>query len=216
VREGLVAVDVGPDILPEFLKDNGGACKVECDKVGMGEDMLDGLCRRAGYELDDGGREAGFQQNLVDDVVGIGGCWRRFPDDDVAYENSERRVVLDRISTVHQAVKFSTRKLHLLSSFLSSQLAIPMAVMLPNLLSPKWKDVHLVKPAQFVILLASLPPTVIVQVADDRSCSVAKHLLRTTILFDGVPHRAHSWVISHQTECGICLRWGHTAHRCSS
>ena len=85
--EGLIAVDVGPDILPEFLEDKGRACKVECSKVRVGEDMLDGLCRRAGYELDDGGREAGFQQNLVDDVVGIGGCWRGFPDDDVAYES---------------------------------------------------------------------------------------------------------------------------------
>ena len=86
-REGLVAVDVGPDILPEFLEDKGGACKVECGKVAVGEDVLDGLCGRARYELDDGGREAGFQQDLVDDVVGIGSCWRGFPDDDVAYES---------------------------------------------------------------------------------------------------------------------------------
>ena len=68
-REGLIAVDVGPDILPELLEDKGGACKVECGQVWVGEDMVgedmvDGLCRMAGYELDDGGREAGFQRNL--------------------------------------------------------------------------------------------------------------------------------------------------------
>ena len=86
-REGLIAVDVGPDVLPEFLEDKGGAGKVECGKVGVGEDMLDSLCRRAGYELDDGGREACFQQNLVDNVVGIGGCRRGLPDDDIAHQS---------------------------------------------------------------------------------------------------------------------------------
>jgi len=59
---------------------------VEGGKVGVGEDVLDRLCRRAWYELNDLGREAGFEQDLVDDVVGIGGRRRGFPYDDVTNE----------------------------------------------------------------------------------------------------------------------------------
>ncbi len=49
---------------------------------------LDGLCRWAWYELDDLGREAGFEQDFVDEVVGIGGRRRGFPNDDVASTSS--------------------------------------------------------------------------------------------------------------------------------
>lgn len=92
-REGFVAVDVSPDVLPEFLEDECRSCKVEGCKVWVGEDVLDCLCGWAWYELNDLGREAGFEQDLVDEVVGIGGGRRRFPYDDIANEGGRTREV---------------------------------------------------------------------------------------------------------------------------
>src|SRR6266550_4427526 len=92
-REGFVAVDVSPNVLPKFLEDKCGSCKVEGGKVGVSEDVLDGLCRWAWYELNDVGRETGFEQDLVDEVVGIGGSRRGFPYDDVANKGGCTREV---------------------------------------------------------------------------------------------------------------------------
>ncbi len=94
-REGFVAVDVSPDVLPKFLDDKCGSCKVEGGKVGVSEDVLDGLCRWAWYELDDLGREAGFEQDLMDEVVRIGDRRRGFPYYDVANKGGCTREVAD-------------------------------------------------------------------------------------------------------------------------
>src|SRR6266576_3235781 len=39
-REGFIAADVSPNVLPKFLEDKCGSCKVEGGKVGVGEDVL--------------------------------------------------------------------------------------------------------------------------------------------------------------------------------
>ena len=56
---------------------------------------LDGLCRWAWYELDDLGREAGFEQDLMDEVVRIGDRRRGFPYYDVANKGGCTREVAD-------------------------------------------------------------------------------------------------------------------------
>ncbi|KAF8676752.1 hypothetical protein AX14_004827, partial [Amanita brunnescens Koide BX004] len=59
--------------------------------------------------------------------------------------------------------------------------------------------------------------TVFVEIADDRSASTAKRLLQTDVLFHAVPRRCHPWSVSTAAkQCGICMRWGHLTHNCSS
>ena len=85
---------------------------------------------------------------------------------------------------------------------------------------PRWKGVHFVQKAHFVVPTGKtigFTATVVVEVADDRSSSVARRLLQSDIVFDGVPCRARPWILRKASrQCGICLRWGHTAHVCSS
>ncbi|KAF8324834.1 hypothetical protein F5887DRAFT_266147 [Amanita rubescens] len=85
---------------------------------------------------------------------------------------------------------------------------------------PRWKGVHFVQQAHFVIPSGKTighTATVVVEVADDRASSVARRLLQTDVHFDGVPCRARPWVLRKASrQCGICLRWGHTSHVCSS
>lgn len=42
--------------------------------------LCDDLCRGPGSELDDAGGHTCFCEDLMDDIVGIGGGGRRFPD----------------------------------------------------------------------------------------------------------------------------------------
>ncbi|KAF8347993.1 hypothetical protein F5887DRAFT_1259470 [Amanita rubescens] len=85
---------------------------------------------------------------------------------------------------------------------------------------PRWKGVHFVQQAHFVIpsgKTIGYTATVVVEVADDRASSVARRLLQTDVHFDGIPCRARPWVLRKASrQCGICLRWGHTSHVCSS
>ena len=85
---------------------------------------------------------------------------------------------------------------------------------------PKWADVEFVQCPRFIIPTnkkAGLAATVFMEVSDDRSSSVAKRLLQTDVLFHEVPRRAKPWSITiGAKQCGICLRWGHSSHRCSS
>src|SRR5580700_1322681 len=58
---------------------------------------------------------------------------------------------------------------------------------------------------------------VFVEVSDDRSASNAKRLLQTDVTFHSVPRRCKPWSVSPSAkQCGICLRWGHSSHHCSS
>ena len=55
---------------------------------------------------------------------------------------------------------------------------------------PKWQNVEFVQKPQFIIQAGKsigFTATVFVEVADDRSASLAKHLLQTDILFHAVP-----------------------------
>ncbi|KAF8324237.1 hypothetical protein F5887DRAFT_927103 [Amanita rubescens] len=85
---------------------------------------------------------------------------------------------------------------------------------------PRWKGVFFVQKAHFVVPTGKtigFTATVVVEVADDRASSVARRLLQSDVVFDGVPCRARPWVLRKASrQCGICLRWGHTAHVCSS
>ncbi|KAF8669478.1 hypothetical protein AX14_006044, partial [Amanita brunnescens Koide BX004] len=85
---------------------------------------------------------------------------------------------------------------------------------------PKWQGVEFVQKPRFIVQAGKsigLTATVFVEVSDNRSASTAKRLLQTDVQFHAVPRRCRPWSISTAAkQCGICLRWGHSAHNCSS
>ncbi|KAF8672926.1 hypothetical protein AX14_005488, partial [Amanita brunnescens Koide BX004] len=85
---------------------------------------------------------------------------------------------------------------------------------------PKWKDVEFVQKLRFIVPTGKsigFTATVFVEVSDDRSASNTKRLLQTDVTFHLVPRRCRPWLVSLLAkQCGICLRWGHLAHHCSS
>ena len=85
---------------------------------------------------------------------------------------------------------------------------------------PKWQNVEFVQTPRFIVPTGksiSYTATVFAEVADDRSASTAKRLLQTDVLFHAVPRRCKPWSVSVAVkQCGICLRWGHSTHHCSS
>lgn len=83
-RVALVDVDIGADILPELLEHKGAACEVQSCEARMRNYLCNNLCRRAGYKLDDTGRNTRFFEDLVDEIVRVGGSGRRLPYDGIA------------------------------------------------------------------------------------------------------------------------------------
>ncbi len=83
-RIALVNVDVRRDIFPELLEDERTACEVQRGKAWVGDHLRDDLGWRTGDELDNTGWYTCLFKNLVNDVIGVGCCRRRFPDDSVA------------------------------------------------------------------------------------------------------------------------------------
>ena len=85
---------------------------------------------------------------------------------------------------------------------------------------PKWKSVEFVQSPRFIVPAGKsigYTATVFAEVADDRGASVAKRLLQTDVSFHSVPRRCKPWTVSAAVkQCGICLRWGHSTHHCSS
>ncbi|KAF8694563.1 hypothetical protein AX14_002004 [Amanita brunnescens Koide BX004] len=85
---------------------------------------------------------------------------------------------------------------------------------------PKWQNVEFVQAPRFIVPTGKTigyTATVFAEVADDRGASIAKRLLQTDVLFHTVPRRCKPWAISTAVkQCGICLRWGHSTHHCSS
>ena len=85
---------------------------------------------------------------------------------------------------------------------------------------PKWQGVEFVQKPRFIVQAGKslgLTATVFVEISDDRSASTAKRLLQTDVLFHAVPRRCRPWSVSTAAkQCGICLRWGHSTHNCSS
>lgn len=81
-----VGVDALANLPPELTEDVGGAGEVKGGKVTVGEDLTGNLLGITGNELDDAGGKTGFLEDLVDEVVGVGGGGRGLPDDDVTHE----------------------------------------------------------------------------------------------------------------------------------
>ena len=85
---------------------------------------------------------------------------------------------------------------------------------------PKWVDVSFIQKARFVTPASKtlgLLATVLVEVADDRASSLAHRLLQTDISFGGAVRRTRPWSIARPApQCGICLKRGHSSHRCAS
>ena len=85
---------------------------------------------------------------------------------------------------------------------------------------PRWKSVEFVQKPRFIVPTGKqmgFTATVFTEVSDDRAASVAKRLLQTDVLFNSVPRRCKPWSVSASAkQCGICLRWGHSSHHCSS
>ncbi|KAF8656177.1 hypothetical protein AX14_008082 [Amanita brunnescens Koide BX004] len=85
---------------------------------------------------------------------------------------------------------------------------------------PRWQNVEFVQTPRFIVPTGKTigyTTTVFAEVADDCGASIAKRLLQTDVLFHTVPRRCKPWSVSVAVkQCGICLRWGHSTHHCSS
>lgn len=79
-----VDVEVLGNVLPELSEDVGRTSEVETSKLLVINTLLDNLRGVSRDELNDGGRKAGLEEDLVDNVVGVGGHRRGLPDTDVA------------------------------------------------------------------------------------------------------------------------------------
>lgn len=83
-RVPLVHIEVGRDVLPQLLEDEGAACEVEGSEVAVVDGLSDDLGRGSGGELNNTRGDAGLGEDLVDDVVRVGSSGRGFPDDYVS------------------------------------------------------------------------------------------------------------------------------------
>ena len=85
---------------------------------------------------------------------------------------------------------------------------------------PKWQSMEFVQKPRFIIPTGKnigFTATVFIEVSDDRAASTAKRLLQTDVAFHSVPRRCKPWSVSPAArQCGICMRWGHSTHHCSS
>lgn len=70
----------------QVAEDGGGARVVEGGELLVCKDGLCDLFGVAGDELDDIRGKAGFEEDLLDEVVAVDGVGRGFPDDNVAHE----------------------------------------------------------------------------------------------------------------------------------
>lgn len=84
-----VLVEVGSDLAPETLENLGGSGKVKTAEFSVVDTLLDDLGWVSGNKLDDGRGETGFEQDLVDEEVRVGGHGGRFPDTDVSDESGD-------------------------------------------------------------------------------------------------------------------------------
>jgi hypothetical protein len=81
-----VSVEVHGNVLPQLFEDVGGSGKVQTGELSVVDTLLDDLGRVTRGELDDAGGQTGLEQDLVGQVVGVGGSGRGLPDDDVAHD----------------------------------------------------------------------------------------------------------------------------------
>ena len=85
---------------------------------------------------------------------------------------------------------------------------------------PKWQPVEFIQKPRFIIPTGKsigFTTTVFVEVSDDCAASTTKRLLQTDVAFHSVPRCCKPWSVSTAArQCGICMRWGHSTHHCSS
>ena len=83
----LVLVKVGGNVLPQFLEDKRAAGEMKPSEARVVDRLRDDRCWGAWDELNDTGRDTGFNKDLVNNIVGVscGGGW--FPDNHVANES---------------------------------------------------------------------------------------------------------------------------------
>ncbi|KAF8672096.1 hypothetical protein AX14_005609 [Amanita brunnescens Koide BX004] len=85
---------------------------------------------------------------------------------------------------------------------------------------PRRQSMEFVQKPRFIIPTGKtigFTTTVFVEVSNDCAASTAKRLLQTNVAFRSVPRCCKPWSISLAArQCGICLRWGHSTHHCSS
>lgn len=80
----LVDIDIGGDILPQFLEHECAAGEVESCEAWVRDDLGNNFGGRSGDELNDARRHACFFENLVDQIIGVGGSRRRLPHDGIS------------------------------------------------------------------------------------------------------------------------------------
>jgi hypothetical protein len=74
-RVPFVLIQISRDVFPQFPEHMGGAGEVKRRKGRMGDGLCDNFWWRTRNKLDYTWRNAGFREDLMDDVVGVGGGW---------------------------------------------------------------------------------------------------------------------------------------------
>lgn len=72
-RIALVSIQVHSNIPPQTLEYSRAAGEMKAGKFAMCDSLFDDLRRGSGDELDDGGRETSFEEDLVRKVIGVHG-----------------------------------------------------------------------------------------------------------------------------------------------
>lgn len=84
-----VLVEVGSNLAPKTLEDLGTSGEVKTSELSVVDTLLDNLWWVSGNELDDRRGKTGLEEDLVDEVVGVGGHGGRLPDTDVSYKSGD-------------------------------------------------------------------------------------------------------------------------------
>lgn len=79
-----VDVEVLGNVLPELSEYVGGTSEVETSKLLVINTLLDNLRGVSRDELNNGRRKTGLKEDLMNNVIGVGGHRRGLPDTDVA------------------------------------------------------------------------------------------------------------------------------------
>lgn len=83
-RISLVSLQITRDIPPQTFEYDCAACEMQRGEQAVVDGLGDNGRCGTGYELDDARGNASFGEDLMNEVVGVGCCWGRFPEDDIA------------------------------------------------------------------------------------------------------------------------------------
>jgi hypothetical protein len=84
-RITLIRVQVGRNVLPQLLKNEGASREMQRGKARMGNSLCDDLRGGSGHELDDARGQTGFLENFIHNVVRVRRHGRRLPDHDISH-----------------------------------------------------------------------------------------------------------------------------------